>query len=112
MEELSSSSCGVQECFANLPDPPAKWGKRYLPRSGEAPPLSVLLGDGTLSTTATALTDVVALVLPRDALQALCPEHPVIGRELFRFIAEVLKGRYRATLSRLTQQLEISGPGL
>jgi CRP/FNR family cyclic AMP-dependent transcriptional regulator len=73
---------------------------------GESLPLAALLGDGTLITSARAMTDVEALVLPRLHLLNLCAERPEIGMRLFSAVAEILGDRYRSTLQRLTQQMD------
>lgn len=73
---------------------------------GESLPLAALLEDGTLITSARAMSDVEVLVLPRFHLLNLCSERPDIGMRLFYAIADILGSRYRSTLQRLTQQMD------
>lgn len=69
-------------------------------RGGEALPLAAILGTGELVTSATAMTDLIALAIPRLRLLALCGERPQIGMTIFRTTAEILTERYRSTLRR------------
>lgn len=73
---------------------------------GESLPLAALLGQGQLLTTARAMTDLRAVVIPRDAFLDLCARRPQIGMKVYRAIADILGGRYRNTLSRLALTLE------
>ena len=43
-----------------------------------------------------------------QSLADLCQREPVIGMKLYRSVAEILGGRYRATLTRLTGTLDSS----
>lgn len=74
--------------------------------AGESLPLAAVLGDGTLITTALALSDLRALVIPRAAFLELCGRRPDIGQQVFRTVAEILALRYQSTLRRLTQTMD------
>lgn len=67
---------------------------------GESFPLAALLGSGTLVTSATAMTDLLAYAIPRKHLIALCADRPDIGMTLYAQVAEILGDRYRSTLAR------------
>jgi CRP-like cAMP-binding protein len=69
---------------------------------GESFPLAALVGPGTLITSATALTDMELLLIPRTALTGLCAAEPEIGMRVYSAIAEVFADRYRKTLGHLS----------
>jgi CRP-like cAMP-binding protein len=73
---------------------------------GEAFPLTTLIGSGTLITSATAMTEMDLLAIPRSRLLALCHEDTDIGMRLYAAVAEVLAGRYASTLAHLTSNAE------
>ena len=73
---------------------------------GESFPLAAMLGAGTLITSATAMTDMKMLAIPRSSLFGLCAEDPEIGMRIYAAIGEVLGNRYRKTLERLTASAE------
>lgn len=74
--------------------------------AGESFPLAALIGSGTLITTATAMTDMILLAIPRDDLLALCSEDTDIGLRIYTTIADVLATRYSRTLAHLTHSAE------
>ncbi len=69
---------------------------------GESFPLAALVGSGTLISSATAMTDVRLLAIPRSVLLDLCDAQPKVGMAVYRTVASVLAGRYQQTLQRLT----------
>lgn len=69
---------------------------------GESFPLAALVGSGTLISSATAMTDVRLLAIPRSVLLGLCAAQPEVGMSVYRTVAGVLAGRYQQTLQRLT----------
>ena len=71
-------------------------------KGGESVPLSVLVGDSTLITTAVAMTSTRVVMIPRQRLLALCDVRPEIASVIFRSIAGILAQRYRFTLAKLT----------
>ena len=74
--------------------------------AGESFPLAALIGSGILITTATAMTDMILLAIPRDDLLALCSEDTDIGLRIYTTIADVLATRYSRTLAHLTHNAE------
>ncbi len=72
---------------------------------GETIPLSALVGDGTLVSTAVAIGNVLAFQVPVTAVQRLCEEYPDVGASLYRQIAAILGGRYRKTVDYLAEGL-------
>ncbi len=68
---------------------------------GETIPLSALLGDGALLTTALAVGSVLAFQLPVRQVQRICEDYPDAGRAVYAQIAEIFAGRYRKTVDRL-----------
>lgn len=72
----------------------------------ESLPLAALMGDGTLITSAQAIDDGRVLVIPRSRLFELCNEHPDIGFQLFRAVAEILADRYKRTLDRFSETVD------
>ena len=73
---------------------------------GESFPLAALIGEGTLITSAEAMTEMTLLAIPRSQLLRLCSEQPEIGMRLYSAIAAVLGNRYRRTLEHLTTSAE------
>jgi CRP-like cAMP-binding protein len=69
---------------------------------GESFPLAALVGSGALISSATAMTDVRLLAIPRSVLLELCATQPEVGMAVYRMVAGVLAGRYQQTLQRLT----------
>lgn len=72
---------------------------------GESIPLSVLIGEGKLITTAVTTDTTSALVIPKQALLDLCTSRPDIGVLVFRSVARILGNRYATVLARLTEAL-------
>ena len=68
---------------------------------GESFPLSSLIGSGTSITSATALTDMELLVIPRHLLARLCTENPELGMKMYMNISEQVATRYARTLEQL-----------
>lgn len=75
---------------------------------GETIPLSALVGDGTLTTTALAVGSVVVFQVPVADVQGICDDYPEAGRSVYRQIAAIFAGRYRKTV----QQLAMDGAGV
>ena len=73
---------------------------------GECFPLATLVGTGNLITSATALTDMEVLRLPKTPLESLCSQKPEIGLRVYMNIAEVFVGRYGDTLRHLARTVE------
>lgn len=71
--------------------------------AGECWPLACLVGDGTLITSAVAVSDLRLLALPRQPLLELMERRCDIGMPLFRAIAETFGDRYRSMLRRVTE---------
>ena len=69
---------------------------------GESFPLATLVGSEVLITSATAVTDMRVLAVPRIVLLSLFEQEPEIGMKIYRAIASVLAKRYRLTLEHLT----------
>jgi CRP-like cAMP-binding protein len=84
---------------------PTPAGYRRLRVAGpcETVPLSALIGDGTLITTALAMGNVLAFEIPVGSVLALCERYTEMGAAVFREIAVILGGRYRKTVDRLTE---------
>ena len=74
--------------------------------SGESLPLALLIGEGNLITSAIALSDLEAFVMPRARFFELCAERPDIGMALFQAIAGILGNRYGSTLRRMTAAMD------
>lgn len=72
---------------------------------GETIPLSALVGNGRLVTTAVAVSGVLAYQLPVAHVQRLVDQYPDVGASLFRQIAEILGERYRRTVDQWTAGL-------
>ena len=75
-------------------------------RPGEAFPLAVLLGSGTLITSGEALTDMEVLAIPRSALLMLCSREPEIGMRVYAAVGRLFSNRYAETLTHLTISAE------
>ncbi len=73
---------------------------------GESFPLAVLIGAGTMITSARAMTDMELLVIQRSQLLDLFTREPAIGMHIYAAVAEVLGNRYRRTLAHLTHSAE------
>ncbi len=69
---------------------------------GESLPLAALLGNGSLITTITAMTDMRVLTIPVASLLDLCARSPDIGSRLYATMSEILAGRYKAALAHFT----------
>jgi len=69
---------------------------------GESFPLAVLIGSGSLITSAVAMTDMKLLAIPRSRILALFSRDTEIAFRVYSAIAEVLGDRYSKTLERLT----------
>ena len=67
----------------------------------ESFPVSVLIGPGTLITSAKALTNMALLVLPRSKLADLFSENPDLGFRVYMNICDLVASRYRRTLEHL-----------
>ncbi len=69
--------------------------------SGETFPQAVLLGEGTLITAGSALSDMTLLQIPRSALLDLCTNDAAIGRGIYAATAQLFASRYSRTLTQL-----------
>ncbi len=76
---------------------------------GESVPLSSLLGEGNVITTAVTLDASVVITIPAVSLVELCHARPDIGVVILESVARILAGRYAATLARL---MESTNPGI
>ena len=68
---------------------------------GESFPQAVLLGEGTLITAGSALTDMTLLQIPRTSLLDLCTQDSAIGRGIYAATAQLFANRYSRTLNEL-----------
>ena len=68
---------------------------------GESFPQAVLLGEGTLITAGSALSDMTLLQIPRAALLELCTQDAAIGRGIYAATAQLFASRYSRTLTQL-----------
>ena len=68
---------------------------------GETFPQAVLLGEGTLITAGSALSDMTLLQIPRSALLDLCTNDAAIGRGIYAATAQLFGSRYSRTLTQL-----------
>ncbi len=68
---------------------------------GESFPQAVLLGEGTLITAASALSDMTLLQIPRSRLLDLCTQDAAIGRGIYAATAQLFANRYSRTLTQL-----------
>ena len=68
---------------------------------GESFPQAVLLGEGTLITAGSALTDMTLLQIPRSSLLDLCTQDAAIGRGIYAATAQLFAHRYSRTLNAL-----------
>ena len=68
---------------------------------GESFPQAVLLGEGTLITAGSALSDMELLQIPRGALLDLCTNDAAIGRGIYAATAQLFASRYSRTLTQL-----------
>lgn len=68
---------------------------------GESFPQAVLLGEGTLITAGSALTDMTLLQIPRARLLDLCTQDASIGRGIYAATAQLFAARYSRTLNEL-----------
>ena len=68
---------------------------------GETFPQAVLLGEGTLITAGSALSDMTLLQIPRSALLELCTNDAAIGRGIYAATAQLFGSRYSRTLTQL-----------
>ncbi|MBI4200283.1 MAG: Crp/Fnr family transcriptional regulator [Chloroflexi bacterium] len=73
---------------------------------GESFPLAALVGSGNLITSASAMTDMELLAIPRTTLLELCAADPAIGMGVYQAMAEILAERYRKTLGHLSAGAE------
>ncbi len=69
--------------------------------AGESFPQAVLLGEGTLITAGTALSDMELLQIPRARLLDLCTQDAGIGRGIYAATAQLFANRYSRTLTQL-----------
>ncbi len=78
---------------------------------GESFPQAVLLGEGTLITAGSALSDMTLLQIPRGALLDLCTQDAAIGRGIYAATAQLFAHRYSRTLNELgvsvTREMEM-----
>ena len=70
---------------------------------GESFPLAALLGDGTLITSAQAMTPMEVWAVDRGRLLQHCRASPQTGAAIYAEAARILGERYRRTLWRLTR---------
>lgn len=75
----------------------------------ESVPLSSLLGEGNVITTAVTLDTSVVIIIPAISLVELCHARPDIGVVILESVARILAGRYASTLARL---MESAHPGI
>ena len=68
---------------------------------GETFPQAVLLGEGTLITAGSALSEMTLLQIPRSALLDLCTNDAAIGRGIYAATAQMFASRYSRTLTQL-----------
>ena len=68
---------------------------------GESFPQAVLLGEGTLITAGSALSDITLLQIPRARLLDLCTQDAEIGRGIYAATAQLFANRYSRTLTQL-----------
>ena len=68
---------------------------------GESFPQAVLLGEGTLITAGSALSDMRLLQIPRARLLQLCTDDANIGRAIYAATAQLFANRYSRTLTQL-----------
>ena len=68
---------------------------------GESFPQAVLLGEGTLITAGSALSDMTLLQVPRAPLLDLCTQDAAIGRGIYAATAQLFASRYSRTLTQL-----------
>lgn len=68
---------------------------------GESFPQAVILGEGTLITAGSALSDMTLLQIPRAALLDLCTQDAAIGRGIYAATAQLFANRYSRTLTQL-----------
>ncbi len=68
---------------------------------GESFPQAVLLGEGTLITAGSALSDMTLLQIPRAPLLDLCTQDAAIGRGIYAATAQQFATRYSRTLTQL-----------
>ena len=68
---------------------------------GESFPQAALLGEGTLITAGSALSDMTLLQIPRAALLDLCTQDASIGRAIYAATAQLFANRYSSTLTQL-----------
>ena len=78
---------------------------------GESFPQAVLLGEGTLITAGSALSDMTLLQIPRAPLLDLCTQDSAIGRGIYAATAQLFANRYSRTLIELgasvTREIEM-----
>ena len=67
----------------------------------ESFPQAVLLGEGTLITAGSALSDMTLLQIPRARLLDLCTQDAAIGRGIYAATAQLFANRYSRTLTQL-----------
>ena len=67
----------------------------------ESFPQAVLLGEGTLITAGSALSDMTLLQIPRARLLDLCTQDAAIGRGVYAATAQLFANRYSRTLTQL-----------
>ena len=68
---------------------------------GESFPQAVLLGEGTLITAGSALSNMTLLQIPRARLLDLCTQDAAIGRGIYAATAQLFANRYSRTLTQL-----------
>ena len=82
---------------------------------GESFPQAVLLGEGTLITAGSALSDMTLLQIPRSRLLDLCTQDAAIGRGVYAATAQLFANRYSRTLTQLgmsaTREIQREGEG-
>ena len=67
----------------------------------ESFPQAVLLGEGTLITAGSALSDMTLLQIPRSRLLDLCTQDAAVGRGIYAATAQLFANRYSRTLTQL-----------
>ena len=81
---------------------------------GDSFPQAVLLGEGTLITAGSALSDMTLLQIPRAPLLDLCTQDSAIGRGIYAATAQLFASRYSRTLLELgasvTREIEMDSP--
>ena len=77
---------------------------------GELLGWSPVLGTGSMTATARALTDVRSLAIDADAILAMCEADPWFGYQFMRRVAAAIAGRLHSMRQELTKYYEYVVP--